>query len=116
MAWYDVADQDLTEGLHAVTLEDGRRLVLVRRGIEWWALRDVCPHQGAPLSAGVVQDPVIPCKPGQPLELSCDEPVVVCPWHGWSFALADGQSRHGSTARVRTYPTRILDGRVWVDA
>ena len=93
-----------------------------------YALRDICPHRAAPLSAGeLTRDPT-------------GAPVVQCPYHGWLFRTADGvcahiPSRVGGQAidgqaidgqaidgqavevgriRVRTYPVCEQQGLVWI--
>ena len=43
--------------------------VLVRRGERWWGLRDICPHQGARLSAGTVTGKVPSCLPGDDITM-----------------------------------------------
>ena len=42
-----------------------------------FALRDVCPHRAAPLSAGRV------CRVG-------GAPALECPYHAWAFRASDG--------------------------
>jgi phenylpropionate dioxygenase-like ring-hydroxylating dioxygenase large terminal subunit len=73
-----------------------------------FALRDICPHRAAPLSAGRVTA----------------ENTVECPYHGWRFhgdgvcslipSLADGQEIDPSKIRVRSYPLREQDGLIWI--
>jgi nitrite reductase (NADH) small subunit len=116
MAWHDVAGADLADGVHRVELGDGRGLALVRRADRWWALRDACPHQGARLSAGVLTGTVPPCLPGEEIRMEEDEPVVVCPWHGWEYDVHTGCSLHEPQRhRVRAYPVKVEENRVWVD-
>ena len=47
-----------------------------RRGAPF-ALRDICPHRAAPLSAGAI----VEAEGGA---------QVACPYHGWRFRAADG--------------------------
>jgi phenylpropionate dioxygenase-like ring-hydroxylating dioxygenase large terminal subunit len=72
-----------------------------------FALRDICPHRAAPLSAGRFRD-------GN----------VECPYHGWRFT-PEGQCAHIPSVlqdqdieigaiRVRNYPCREQDGLIWV--
>jgi len=72
-----------------------------------FALRDICPHRAAPLSAGRFRN-------GQ----------VECPYHGWRFT-PEGQCAHIPSVlqdqdieigaiRVRSYPCREQDGLIWV--
>jgi nitrite reductase (NADH) small subunit/3-phenylpropionate/trans-cinnamate dioxygenase ferredoxin subunit len=73
----------------AVFLDQGR----------YYAIDDACPHQGAPLSDGLVFD-------------KC----VTCTWHGWRFSLEDGSwldSRKGRI-RVGTYPVRVENNEIQI--
>ncbi len=73
-----------------------------------FALRDICPHRGVPLSAGRVKD----------------DATVECPYHGWRFkadgvcaaipSLVEGQDMDPSRIRVRSYPIREQDGLLWI--
>jgi phenylpropionate dioxygenase-like ring-hydroxylating dioxygenase large terminal subunit len=83
-----------------------------RAGVAY-ALRDICPHRAAPLSAGaLIQD-------AQGAE------AVQCPYHGWTFRAADGvcssipslvegQGLDAERIRVRAYPVRESQGLVFV--
>jgi nitrite reductase/ring-hydroxylating ferredoxin subunit len=75
---------------------------------DFFALRDVCPHQGAALSAGQVVHSVNAPRPGcyewDPATL-----FVRCPWHGWEYDLKTGQSWSGPS-RVRTFPVSVEPG------
>ena len=62
----------------------GRGVALFNVDGEYFALRDVCPHQGARLSDGTVLGWVAPSAPG----CYAYEPgrkLVRCPWHGWEY-------------------------------
>mgnify|MGYP001598479160 CR=1 FL=1 len=73
-----------------------------------FALRDICPHRGVPLSAGKVMP----------------EGAVECPYHGWRFradgqcalipSLVGGEAVRAESIRVRAYPVREQDGLIWV--
>jgi phenylpropionate dioxygenase-like ring-hydroxylating dioxygenase large terminal subunit len=75
---------------------------------EPFAMRDICPHRGVPLSAGRVMA----------------EGTVECPYHGWRFrtdgvcaaipSLVGGESVVPEKIRVRSYPVREQDGLIWV--
>jgi phenylpropionate dioxygenase-like ring-hydroxylating dioxygenase large terminal subunit len=72
-----------------------------------FALRDLCPHRGMPLSAG-----------------RFDGREVECCYHGWRFdtgghctaipALVPGQAFTPDRIRVRSYPVREVQGNLWV--
>jgi phenylpropionate dioxygenase-like ring-hydroxylating dioxygenase large terminal subunit len=75
---------------------------------EVFALRDICPHRGVPLSAGKVMA----------------DNTVQCPYHGWEFkadgqcalipSLVGGEAIRAENIHVRAYPAREQDGLVWV--
>ena len=79
---------------------------------EVFALRDICPHRAAPLSAGRFI-----AEPG-------GGETVACPYHGWRFgadgacaaipSLVDGQAMDVSRIRVRRYPVAESQGLVFV--
>jgi phenylpropionate dioxygenase-like ring-hydroxylating dioxygenase large terminal subunit len=75
---------------------------------EAFAMRDICPHRGVPLSAGRI--------------LAND--TVECPYHGWRFrangscakipSLTGHETLEADKIRVRSYPVREQDGLIWV--
>lgn len=84
-------------GLLPVTLADGTRIVLIRRGDVVTALEDECPHQAMPLSAGEL----------------CPDGTIECPWHGARFDCTTGTCRQGpATDDVRVFAVTVRDGSV----
>ena len=103
------------EGQARRVTADGRSLAIVRKGESIYALRDICPHQGAALSAGHLSGHVPPCRPGQDIKLECEGEILICPWHGWEFDIKTGCSLiDPDRVRVRSYNTRVENGRVLV--
>ena len=95
---------------------DRRALVVVRRGEEFFALRDACPHQGARLSGGRVGGTALNCAPGEPIPHGRAGEILTCPWHGWEFDLCSGRSlTNPRGVRVRAYPAWVEADRVLVD-
>ena len=86
--WHPVAfSSDLGDTPLAVTLLD-EPLVMFRSNGQAVAARDICPHRGAPLSRGWVEN-------GQ----------IVCPYHGLTYG-GDGKEHGGvstDTAAVGRY-------------
>jgi phenylpropionate dioxygenase-like ring-hydroxylating dioxygenase large terminal subunit len=78
-----------------------------------FALRDICPHRAAPLSAGTLV--------AEPDGVE----AVQCPYHGWRFragdgvcsaipSLVEGQDLECARIRVRSYPLHESQGLVFV--
>ena|SRR5687768_5317238 len=76
----------------------GKKIIAVFRvGSEFYALDDVCPHMGASLSGGYVEDG-----------------IVTCPWHAWRFRLKDGAWADSPRVKTGCYPVRVQGDDVQV--
>jgi nitrite reductase/ring-hydroxylating ferredoxin subunit len=90
---------------------DGRSIGVLNVDGRLYALRNRCPHQGAPLCLGAVGPLLTASRPGEYAVGDVD--VIRCPWHGWEFTLADGRAWvEPDKTRVRTYPVEVREGLV----
>ena len=64
---------DIEEGTGMAYAVNGRMIAVFRENDEYFAIDDMCPHMGASLAPGYLQDG-----------------VVTCPWHAWRFCVHDG--------------------------
>ena len=53
----------------------------------------MCPHMGASLAGGFVEDG-----------------IVTCPWHYWRFRLADGAWADNPRIKIGCYPVHVVRG------
>ena len=74
----------------------------------YFALKNVCPHQGAPLCQGSVH---ATHRPGDVFEFRPDLAgrILRCPWHGWEFDIVTGKALYDARSRVATYPCAVDD-------
>jgi nitrite reductase/ring-hydroxylating ferredoxin subunit len=94
-----VADvEDLRERGQAVVSEDGRAIALFHHDGEVYAVDNRCPHMGFPLTRGSVEDGVLTCH-----------------WHHARFELEEGDTFDIWADDVRTFPTEVRDGQVYLD-
>lgn len=105
---------ELATGEHRQVKLGGRRLLLCRLGDgSYRAVSDTCPHQGAALSDGRVEEMWVSGEAHT--HETADSSVVVCPWHNFEFDLDTGRSPCGSKRlRVSTYPVEQEDGEIVV--
>ncbi len=88
--------------------------VIRLRGGELKAVRNWCPHKGAPICRGIVGGTWPPSAPGE-LTFDREGEVLVCPWHGYEYDLKDGRELYQEVpTRLRFFPVSVRDGIVYV--
>ena len=74
---------------------------------QYYAIRNTCPHQAAPLCKGIVTGTTLPSQPGEYIWAK-DGEIVRCPWHGWEFDITTGQSIFNPhKMRVKKYEVTV---------
>ena len=107
--------EDLASGEMTAVQVGKIEIGLARHGDTFYAFRNQCPHQGAPLHSGRLWEPVAPSSEVGSYQLDATKICVRCPWHGWEFDAADGSALHApSRMRIRTYPVHVSDSKVYV--
>lgn len=116
MQKYVVASaHEIPPGHRKVVRIDGRSIGIFNINGEFFAIRNRCPHAGAPLCEGVLSGFVHSEEPGQYTYERRGE-IIRCPWHQWEFDIKTGQSWFDpSKTRVRSYETKIESGCSLVD-
>ena len=113
--WRDVgAAEELERSGRLVARLDGREIGVLRlEDGRLAAIRNRCPHSGAPLCLGTLVQRLA----GTPGRYADSGRVVLrCPWHGWEFDVGTGECPDEPALRVAVYPARIEAGRVLVEA
>jgi phenylpropionate dioxygenase-like ring-hydroxylating dioxygenase large terminal subunit len=111
--WFAALSSDLKPGRLARHEILGEPVMLGRSPTgQVVALRDICPHRAAPLSAGRLT------------QETDGREVVACPYHGWRFgtdgactaipSLVEGQAMDLDRIGVRRYPTAESQGLVFI--
>jgi len=88
---------DFEENVGKAVPVDGRMVAVFRQGGQWYAIDDLCPHMGASLAEGHVE-----------------EQTVTCPWHAWRFCIQDGTWEDNPRTKVDCFDIKVEDGQVWV--
>lgn len=109
--------EELPPGSTRIVEAGGREIGVINDDGRLHALRNTCPHHGAPLCRGRVAGFMRPAGQyvydysGEDVE----DRVVLCPWHGYKFRLSDGRcTAVGERLAVRTYRVEVEDGDVVV--
>ncbi len=92
----------------------GRSIGIFNLQGEYFALRNICPHQGGKLCEGKTWGLIEASKPGD-LQYSRPGEIITCIWHGWEFDIRTGQSWCDPVKlRVRRYDVDVADGATLV--
>lgn len=88
---------EIPEGQGRAYAVAGRMIAVFCEKGEHFAIDDFCPHQGASLSEGYVEN-------------HC----VACPLHQWRFDIRDGHWLDSPRIRVDAFAVRIIDDQIQV--
>ena len=67
-------------------------------GGKYYAIDDMCPHAGASLSGGTVENE-----------------IVTCAWHGWRFRLTDGAWADNPKVKTGCYQVHVVGDEVQLE-
>jgi 3-phenylpropionate/trans-cinnamate dioxygenase ferredoxin subunit len=99
--WVDAGPvAEIGEG-QSISVAVGRRMVaVVRSNGEFFAVEDICTHDGAELTGGTIEG---------------DQ--IICPRHGARFCLRTGRAMTPPAYEpVRVFATKVETGRLWIRA
>ncbi len=97
--WVSVAKVgELAPGSHRVVDVDGAAVVVFYLGGEYFAIEDVCTHDGGQLTGGTIEG-------GE----------IVCPRHGARFSIRTGEALTAPAYEpVAKFPVRVENGVIQV--
>jgi nitrite reductase (NADH) small subunit/3-phenylpropionate/trans-cinnamate dioxygenase ferredoxin subunit len=76
---------------------EGKPVALYNVDGRFHATTNTCLHRGGPLGQGML-----------------DGPVVMCPWHAWSWDVRTGENTANPTLTMPVYEVKVEDGQVLV--
>jgi 3-phenylpropionate/trans-cinnamate dioxygenase ferredoxin component len=89
---------DVPAGTAKPYAADGIEILICNVGGSFYAIEDVCTHDGAPLDQGHL-----------------DDYCVTCPRHGATFDVRTGAPTLPAVVPVMTFPTREENGEIVVE-
>jgi nitrite reductase/ring-hydroxylating ferredoxin subunit/DMSO/TMAO reductase YedYZ heme-binding membrane subunit len=97
--WIDVcAVDEIPNHRGRIVTAGGERVAIFRYDGKLSAVSNACQHQNGPLGEGRVIDG-----------------LVTCPWHGYQYDPANGQSPPPFTERIPTFEVQLRNGRVMLN-
>ncbi|MBI3811530.1 MAG: nitrite reductase small subunit NirD [Nitrospirae bacterium] len=86
---------DLAPGDGCVVEVNGNEVALFNINGTYYAIDNMCAHQGGPLGEGLVE--------GE---------NVICPWHSWRYNVKTGICAANPSVQVKTYSVKVENGQV----
>ncbi|MCP4479548.1 MAG: Rieske 2Fe-2S domain-containing protein [Planctomycetaceae bacterium] len=90
---------DIPDGEGKAYKYNSRMVAVFNQKGQYHAIDDMCPHMGASLASGHLE-----------------ECTVVCPWHSWSFDIRDGAWCENRRINIDVYQVRIVGDDIQIAA
>ncbi|MEX0819274.1 MAG: Rieske (2Fe-2S) protein, partial [Pirellulaceae bacterium] len=88
---------DIPEGEGRAYAVNGRMVAVFLENGAYQAIDDFCPHMGASLAGGYVEDG-----------------IVSCPWHAWRFKTCDGTWCDNPKISIDSFAVRVQGDEIQV--
>ena len=94
---FAINEDELEEDTPGVVFPRGVAVFIVKKGGSIYALSNKCEHMGCPLDGG-----------------SLDGYIIRCPCHDWKYDIRTGGFLSAGEIRLKTYESRVAEGRVFI--
>ena len=88
---------DLEIGKSAIIEVGGKEIALFNYKGNFYAIDNTCPHRGAPLGEGRIE-----------------EGILICPNHEWRFELKSGWCPQNPELSTEIYPIKVHDEKIYI--
>ena len=88
---------DLEIGKSAIIEVGDKEIALFNYKGNFYAIDNTCPHRGAPLGEGRIE-----------------EGILICPGHEWRFELKSGWCPQNPELSTEIYPIKVHDEKIYV--
>ncbi|HIE42229.1 MAG TPA: Rieske (2Fe-2S) protein [Nitrospinaceae bacterium] len=89
--------EDLPIGKSAIISAGEDEIALFNYKGKYYAVANKCPHRGAPLGEGRIE-----------------EGIVICPNHEWRFKLENGANMQNPELFIPTYPVKVRNENIYI--
>ena len=90
-------EEDLPIGKSAIISAGEDEIALFNYKGKYYAVANKCPHRGAPLGEGRIE-----------------EGIVICPNHEWRFKLENGANMQNPELFIPTYPVKVKNDNIYI--
>ena len=106
--------EEIPPGGRKIVKVQGREVGIFNLEGRYYALKNVCRHQGARVCLGKVTGTTLPSRVYE-YRYGREGQILRCPWHGWEYDITTGQSLFDEAVKVVTYPVHVEDESIYVE-
>jgi nitrite reductase/ring-hydroxylating ferredoxin subunit len=99
--------EDIPPGGRKIVRVAGREVGIFNIDGTFYALKNVCPHQGARVCLGRIVGTMLPSDVYE-YAYSREGQILRCPWHEWEYDIATGEALFDSSVKIVSYPVEII--------
>ena len=92
-----MSEEDLPVGKSAIISAGEDEIALFNYKGKYYAVANKCPHRGAPLGEGRIE-----------------EGIVICPNHEWRFKIESGANMQNPELFIPTYPVKVKNENIYI--
>lgn len=105
--------EEIPPGGRKIVRIAGREVGIFNIGGAFYALKNVCPHQGARVCLGKIVGTTLPSEVYQ-FQYGREGQILRCPWHEWEYDIATGESLFDPSVKVVSYPVEVIGDEIVV--
>jgi nitrite reductase (NADH) small subunit len=109
---------DIAEGNVRIVNVNDQEIGIIRQNGQYYAYRNLCPHQGGPACEGVRMPGVFDDVDADGLfhgqKFDNDDIHIVCPWHGYEYHLSNGAHVCDAKLKLRKFDVTERGGNVYL--
>lgn len=114
MAQYEVGRADeIAPGERRIVTVANRSIGIFNVKGSFYALKNSCIHDQAPVCVGNIEGTLLPSAPGEYIH-GMEGQVLRCPWHGWEFDITTGCALFDPETKLMSYPVTVENGRILI--
>ena len=106
--------EEIPPGGRKIVKVEGREVGVFNLEGRYYALKNVCRHQGARVCLGKVSGTTLPSRVYE-YAYGREGQILRCPWHGWEYDIKTGRSLFDEDVKVVTYGVVVDGGKVYVE-
>lgn len=102
---------ELPEGSRKIVKIKNREIGVFNVDNNFYALKNVCPHQHANICEGPLSGTFLPSEVNK-YSYGREGEILRCPWHNWEFDIKTGEALFDKSVKVVTYKVKVEGGNI----